>query len=150
MHIILNNVKVLCVFGVWGFLSNCYIALIMVYSEKLIPESMFARIILLIPLIILTVVVVMGNYVLHFLSGRYFLHSVNNHFINIAAFVLIVILAVIYSRNPDVYILRVLYGYSILLKLLLGENYYALSLSITVLLSMAMQFLGMVKGLKIQ
>ena len=149
MHIVLNNVKVLCVFSVWGFLTNLYLAFIMVYSEKLIPESTFVRIVLLIPLIFLTVVVIVGNYVMHFLSGRYFLHSVNNHFINITAFALIIILAVIYSRNPDIYILRIVYCPSIFLRFLSGEGYLSLGLSITVFLSIALQFSGMVRGLKI-
>ena len=148
-HIILNNVKVLCVAGICGFLTMIYIAFIMKRSENYIPHTTFSVIANGVFLILFLIIVVVGNYVLHFLSGRYFLHSVNNHLINITAFTFIIILAVIYLLKPDVYILRVLYSPSYFLEFLLGENYHALSLSITVLLSIAMQFLGMVKGHKI-
>jgi hypothetical protein len=149
MHIILNNVKVLCVFAVWGFLTQCYIAFAMTRSENYIPKSTVAIVANGILLIVLAIVVIIGNYVLHFVSGRYFLQSVNNHLINSTAFALIAVLAVIYSWNPNVYILRVLYGPSMFLRFLLGENYHTLSLFITVSLSMLMQFLGMVKGAKV-
>ena len=138
MWILINNIKVLGVFGASGILMMLFIGLLMLNAEKY-------RIIGFPFVVILIAFVLFGYLWLHFLSGKHFLHSTGNLLLDGASFILIIVFAVICALNFENMVLRVLFSPSFLLEGFVQET---LSVCVAVFLPILMQFLGMVKSIK--
>ena len=145
---LLNNIKVLGVFSVYGIFSLLYMGLLMVNAEKY-RITVLSEI-----LVILFIPIFLGG---HYLSGKYFFRSTSNLFLDSASFIVIIILAIlcaIFARDFTLHPLSILFSPKLFLEQLLesqvGTKYEIISLFTTVFLSILMQFLGMVKNVKIQ
>jgi hypothetical protein len=157
LKVFVNNIKVLLVFGIQGFLIVVALLLAMLNWEINISGLIFWG------------VVFFGAFGLHFLSGKHFLRKTGNLFTDGASFILIVILAVIcvvYIQNfpanpfnafnsPGLFfetLLNMLFSPALIvggfMEAFIGTEYERISIGITVSFSIFMQFRGMVKNVK--
>jgi hypothetical protein len=145
MQIILNNIRVLCSFGILGSITILFVFLTMLNAEKYrIFGAPISQIIS-----ILFLLCIAG---LHFLSGKLFLHSFGNVFANGASFLLIITLALIYAvyaGNAIIeWLLRMLFSPSLIVgglaEAVTGEQHERLSLCIVVFVQLLMQYFGMI------
>jgi len=147
MRVILNNIKVLGVFCVLGILTFILTIFLMLNMEEYrTPGLDFATGFF----ISMYLIIYLG---LPFLSGKYFLRSTYNFFLDGASFLLIIILAVIcafYAGDSVLHPLNILFSPKSVMEGFVGAKHEVFSLCITVFFTVCTLFIGMVTKRKIK
>jgi len=148
----MNNLKVVCIFGVIGSLTFLIEMIFFIYSESSVSIEISRTKAGSIIGQTTWILVILGYFLLHFLAGRRFIYPTGNIFFDIKYYIAIFILAIVCICIPFI-LFTILFsaGYLIggIIQQITGVSYVRLSFFIATVLSIIFQFLGVLSKQKL-